>query len=219
MSLDSELAKRVDRLVAKGEEVKRTHTPNPPNVAGFTTLDSSSFAEWQTQGLNFLTNVLGSEHVYTEHFRCQVKDGYNSHVETGQGILRAFKDDLQNGYLTEVRNLISAELFSSFLEMAEHLHEAGYKDPAASLAGAVLEDGLRKIATANGVKLKAREDLNSLNRKIADKGVYNRLVQKKIQVWTDVRNHADHGAFDEYSSDDVSDVIRGVERFLSNYLQ
>ncbi len=140
-------------------------------------------------------------------------------IQGGLGILRAVKEDIKGGYLTDLRTLISAEVFTDFLKMAGHLYEAGYKDPAASLAGAVLEDGLRKIASVNEIKLKAREDLSSLNRKVADKNVYNRLVQKKVQVWTGVRNHADHGEFGEYSSQNVADMIRGIEKFLADYLQ
>lgn len=48
--------------------------------------------------------------------------------------------------------------------MAEHLDDNGYKHPTAYLTGAVLEDGLQKIADAKSVKLKARKDLSSLNR-------------------------------------------------------
>lgn len=37
--------------------------------------------------------------------------------------------------------------------------------------------------SANSVKLKARQDLSSLNSKLVSAGVYNNLVRKKIQVW------------------------------------
>ena len=102
--------------------------------------------------------------------------------------------------------------------MAEHLLNNGYKDPAASLVGAVLEDGLRRICTTNGIAVKAREDISSLNQKLAQKQVYNPLQQKQIQVWNDIRNNADHGHFDEYKADDVKSMLGGVNKFLSIYL-
>lgn len=114
--------------------------------------------------------------------------------------------------------LVSAEIFTDFVEMTEHLLEQGYKDPAASLVGAVLEDGLRKISAKNAVTVKAKEDISSLNKKLADAQVYNRLRQKKLQVWNDVRNNADHGKFSEYSKDDVKEMIKGVSDFLAQYL-
>ena len=102
--------------------------------------------------------------------------------------------------------------------MVEHLLEHGYKDPAASLCGAVLEQGLRRIATNRGFRVRERDDLSALNRKLASKGVYKRLVQKRLGVWTDVRNAADHGRFTEYSKEDVAEMRQGVSTFLADHL-
>ncbi len=71
MSLDKRLLERIDQLISKGDRVKVTYT-NPPNVFGFPTLDAGVFAEWQTQRLSFLMNLLGSEHVYVDYFKKQV---------------------------------------------------------------------------------------------------------------------------------------------------
>ncbi len=187
-------------------------------VATNLTLHPGAFAEWQAQTLTFLTNLLGSEHVYVERFTTGVQRSASSHAMTGQGILRAVREDIEAGYLTD-RTLISAEVFTDFLEMATHLHNNGYKDAAASLTGGVLKDGLRKIAAAHNVKLKAREDLSSLNSKLVSASVYNDLMRKKVRVWINVRNNADHGHFGEYDANDVADMVGGVERFLADRLQ
>ena len=102
--------------------------------------------------------------------------------------------------------------------MAGHLVDSGYKDPAASLCGAVLEEGLRRIATNKGENVRERDDLSSLNQKLAAKGVYSRLVQKRLAVWTDVRNAADHGKFSDYSKADVAEMHQGVSSFLAQHL-
>ncbi len=44
------------------------------------TLDAGAFAKWQAQTLSFLTNLLGSEHVYLESFTTGVKKTAPSHV-------------------------------------------------------------------------------------------------------------------------------------------
>ena len=219
MSIEEKIIKRIDELIQKGENVLDTHKPNPPNVNGFPTLDSGKFIEWQTQVINFLINLLGESHIYVQNFKDKVENGYKSDVEMGQGILKAVKEDILGGYLTDIKTLISAEVFSDFLEMAEHLLENGYKDPAASLCGAVLEDGLRKIATKKGIKVKSSDDLNSLNDKCANGGVYNRLMQKKIKVWIDIRNKAAHGKFNAYTEEDVQEMLKGVRDFLASYLK
>ena len=210
--------KRIKRLLAKGNAVLQTHSPNPPNIIGFPTLSDGAFAEWRTQSLSLLTNLLGAKHIYVSSFKQKVDKGYVSNVESGIGILRAVCEDLEDGFLTDVRTLVSAEVFTDFLAMAGHLVDSGYKDPAASLCGAVLEEGLRRIATNKGANVRDRDDLSSLNQKLAAKGVYSRLVQKRLAVWTDVRNAADHGKFSDYSKADVAEMHQGVSSFLAQHL-
>jgi hypothetical protein len=218
MSVRDDVIQRLDALLQKADRVLSTHRPNPPNVIGFTTLDSQTFTEWQTQSLTYLINLLGPDHTYVQSFREQIKSGYRGTVESGKGILQAVREDIQGGYLTRIETLVSANIFNDFLEMTEYLLSQGYKDSAASLSGAVLEDGLRRICLARGVKLGSKEDLSSLNKKLADGGVYNRLTQKKVQVYNDIRNNADHGKFSEYKADDVKDMLKGVREFLGQYL-
>jgi len=182
VSVDERVLARLDQLIEKADQALATHTPPPPNVIGFPTLDSEPFTEWQTQSLAFLVNLLGDGHVYVRTFRETVDGGYQGAVKAGKGILIAVREDVAGGYLTRLKALVAAEVFSEFVEMGEHLLDAGYKDPAASLAGAVLENGLRQIANQHGTKLRAKEDLSSLSSKLAQAGVYNRLTQKKVQV-------------------------------------
>ena len=126
--------------------------------------------------------------------------------------------ELENGFLGKLQDLVAAEIFADFLQQGGHLLEAGYKDAAVSVTGAVLEDGLRRIATIKHIPVRDRDDVSALNQKLADGRIYNRLMQKKIQVWNDVRNNADHGKFNEYGLDDVKEMIKGVESFLAGYL-
>ena len=126
-------------------------------------------------------------------------------------------EDIEQGFIDTIRQLLTAEVFADLLDQATHLLESGYKAPAASLVGAVLEDGLRRIATSGGVDVKATDNLSSLNHKLASKGIFNRLTQKKVQVWTEVRNNADHGYFDEFNEQDVEDLINGAGALLSEF--
>lgn len=215
MNVEKMAAERLGALIDKGESVLRTHKPNPPGVIGFPTLDQGLFLEWRSQSLSYLKNLVGAGHTYVDEFEKKVDKAYQAPVKGGIGILKAAKEDVEGGFLTDVKALVSAEVFSDFLEMAAHLLESGYKDPAASLTGAVLEDGLRRLGSRHGVKVKTRDDLSTLNHKLADAGTYNRLMQKRIQVWNDIRNNADHAHFDEYSLEDVQEMHAGVEKLLA----
>ncbi len=88
---------RLDKLIEKGEEVLKTHKPNPPNVIGFPTLDSGKFTAWQAQCLNYLTTSLPQNSSYIESFKSNVEREYKSSVEQGIGILQSIKEDADLG--------------------------------------------------------------------------------------------------------------------------
>jgi hypothetical protein len=219
VKLEARAQERLTALIAKAGEVLRTHKPNPKMI-GFATLDFGPYSEWRTQSLTFLSSLLGADALYAINFD-EVTGGDNqgqTHaLHSGRGILRAVLEDVRGGYLFDVRRTVEAEVFSDFLEMAEHLLAAGYSHAAGSLCGAVLEDGLRRIADANGVAYNKRDGLSLLNDKCAKTGVYNALTQKQVRVWIEVRNNADHGNFNEYTEADVRNMLQGVTNFLAQY--
>ena len=51
-----------------------------------------------------------------------------------------------------MKKLVSAEIFSDFLEMAAHVLEQDYKDPAAVMIGTVLEENLRQLCHSAGIE-------------------------------------------------------------------
>ena len=219
MNIKEDVLQRLDALLQKADVVLGTHKPSPPRTIGFPTLDKQAFTEWQTQSLTYLINLLGSDHTYVDHFRKRVTQGFTGHVKSGRGILQALREDIEADYLKRIETLVSADIFDDFIEMAQYLLSQGYKDPTASLVGAVLENGLRRICLVRGITLSVKEDISSLNKKLADAGIYNRLTQNKVQVWNNIRNNADHGKFDEYKIDDVNEMLKGVRDFLEQYLQ
>jgi len=211
--MQEKFLERINQLLEKAEKVKATHKCD---FRGASTYDEVIFVEWKSNVENLIILVGGKDSVYYKNFIKYTSD--IDSVDRGIGVLRALKEDLEKGFLTSVRDLVIAEVFTDFLDMAEHLLEKGYKDPAASLIGAVLEDGLRKIAEKHNVTVKHDDDISSLNTRLANKEIYNRLIQKQIQVWKDIRNSADHGKFNEYNSDQVRLMLEGVRKFLAEYL-
>jgi len=69
------------------------------------------------------------------------------------GVLQALRADFDAGSLRSVEELIHANVFADFLEMADELQTKDFKDPAAVLAGSVLEEHLRKLAVASGLTI------------------------------------------------------------------
>ncbi|MCK4274230.1 MAG: hypothetical protein KAW90_05010 [Dehalococcoidales bacterium] len=218
MAIDK-ILQRLDSLISMGGEICATrHNERIEGVSYYNRVEVSLFLQWRTSSLAFL-NTLPSEYVYRNLFEENCRESIYDDTMGGLAVLQAAKDDIAGGYLQKVETLVSAEVFSDFLGMAQYLLDNGYKDPAASLIGAVLEDGLRRICNNNGVLVKSDDNISSLNQKLADKDVYNRLQQREIEVSNKLRDYADHGHFDEYSTEQVKDMLTGVGRFMSEHLK
>lgn len=136
-------------------------------------------------------------------------------------VARSLKRDFKNQFVAATfAALVRADLFDDFLEMAEHLLSAGYKDPSAVIIGAVLEEHLRRLCSLHGIAVidngKARK-AESLNADLASKAIYSKLDQKSITAWQDLRNKAAHGQFNGYTDDQVDLMLKGVRDFVSRY--
>ncbi len=137
----------------------------------------------------------------------------------------ALKNDYEVGYLSGVAELIHADMFSDFLEAAEHLLEQGFKDPAAVMIGGVLENHLRQLCTKNvivvdvaksngGMEPKKSETLNTELRTL---GVYDANRQKQVTSMLALRNSAAHAKYNEYDHARVVLYASEVRNFISSF--
>jgi len=137
------------------------------------------------------------------------------------GILKAVRMDYSQGYLQTIQELVHADLFADFLEMAEYLLEEGYKDPAAVMVGGVLEEHLRKLAIKNGIQVMENgkpKKADRLNSDLAGLGVHSKLDQKSVTAWLDLRNKAAHGKYNEYQHEQVMLMLHGVQNYLTRLI-
>jgi hypothetical protein len=137
-----------------------------------------------------------------------------------QGVVQALRDDMQFGWLDSIVELVHADTYADFFQMAEGLLQQGYKDAAAVIAGSSLEAHLRslcikhQIATqANGKPKKA----DTLNADLKKAAAYGSLEQKQITSWLDLRNSAAHGDYVNYDSKDVQQFISAIQGFMTKY--
>lgn len=139
-------------------------------------------------------------------------------------IVRALRNDIANGFLTNVKEVIHGELFSDFLDMVDYLLSEGFKDAAAVMIGGVLESHIRQLAMKNDIEVEIlrNSDLKpkraeQLNEDLAKKKVYNLLEQKNVTAWFDLRNKAAHAKYEEYTVDHVSLFLLQVRSFIARY--
>ncbi len=141
------------------------------------------------------------------------------------GIVQALKSDLESDYLKSLSEIIHSNLFSDYIDMATHLLEEGYKDPAAVLTGSTLENHLRNLCVKHDVEIEyenskgkiVSKKADSMNAELAKKEVFNKTFQKQITAWLDLRNNAAHGKYDQYGEMEVKLMISGILNFIQLY--
>ena len=164
----------------------------------------------------------------SEYYKDTIDVLKKSHLWEGEklrhiiGTVTALKSDLENDYLKSFSQIIQSEVFSDYLEMAGHLLDEGYKDPAAVLIGSTLEVHLRELCVSNnidievvnlkGISMPKKADL--MNADLAKANVYSSVYQKQIIAWLDLRNKAAHGKYSEYISEEVSLMLQGIRQFI-----
>lgn len=219
--IDKKILERLDELIALGEEVKNTRFDrSSPGVIYFGDdgVSGEKSHQWGVSCLNLLERVFGKESPYYVKFDALYSElGNYSPLVRALGIMRAAREDVEKGALITVRRLVEAEVFDDFLDQAKVLLEAGYIAPAAVVAGSVLEDGLRKLCLQEGIALPLKPKLDQMNSELAKKGIYTKLVQKRITLLADIRNRAAHGDWSQLGQADVEDMVSKVRNFMEEH--
>lgn len=172
-----------------------------------------------TRSIVAVHRITGLNSTYSLEIERIIKELPALHRQTSSvmGIVQALRDDLKDGYLQNLQEIVHAEVFSDFIEMAQHLNESGYKDPAAVLAGSALEVHLKKLSVKNGISIEVAGKpvkADKMNADLAKANVYTVLDQKSITAFLDLRNKAAHGKYAEYNKDQVGNLISGVTEFM-----
>jgi hypothetical protein len=216
MTID-DLVVRIDQLIQQGEDVRRTARTNH----GYTFVDSGAMKGFRSAALSFIERLYGKTHSHYSELHKEADGTYKEDADVGVAILKSVRDEFSGGWLFSLKKIVSAEIFSDFIDMAQHLHAQGYKDPAAVIAGSVLEEHLRQLAISNGVDtemdvdgLKRPKKADRLNSDLVKAEVYSKLDQKAVTMWLDLRNKAAHGQYEEYNEEQVGNMIQSVVEFM-----
>ena len=220
MTLSQQITNQFNSIINECEDIKRKcgwdgrefyHHPN-----------SDDYYRIRTQALNLIKIACGenSEHLKEIRRLAEGKDtSTNSYYFTHLlGIIQAANNDFKIGLLFDVESRVRADVLDDFLDQANFLLGEKCCVAAASLAGAVLEDTLRKICDLKGINYPDKTKIDSLNSLLAQNKVYDKLVQKQITAYADLRNNADHGHFDKVRQEDVKDFLQWLNRFAMTYL-
>ena len=221
MNVEKKLLHRIEFILSNAKIVSDSGIANE---YGTIEVDYSKMKGFRTSAQSLILDLFGTDHPYYTEFKNVTRDTYNSNVNSGVAIINNIKTEIENGWLTSLKGIVSAEIFTDFLEMAEHLLETDYKDPAAVMIGSVLEEHLRQLCLTNSINIEYEKDgkliplkADRLNSELVKGGIYNKLDQKNVTAQLDLRNKAAHGKYSEYDKNQVRLMYDYVFNFMTRH--
>lgn len=136
------------------------------------------------------------------------------------GVLSALIRDYEKDRLRTLEELIHSDVSGDYLQQAEALLKAGYKDPAVVLAGSVLEQHLRNLAEKHGIGVFAGgswKKADRLNSDLGKAGVYGKTEQKLVTALLGRRNEAAHGNYDLYDAQEARLHLDNVHALVTRF--
>ena len=140
----------------------------------------------------------------------------------------------ETGGLSSPRLEIAHEIEGDILDIAQkqvemsegntnETHKQLQLGIAAFLAGAALEDALRRLCDANGISYNPqRTSISTLQAALYQPSKQIEEISKSendyINAWGKTRNNADHGRFDDITYAEVLTMVMGVRAFIDKHL-
>lgn len=213
---------QLDELIASYKKIIANNKYS--DYSGISEDEASGFI---TAGMDAIHRIAGDKSQYAVQLGEAIKKLQPYHIthavpQVG-GALVALRQSVASGYLVSIQELLNAELFSDFLEMAQHLLNEGYKDSAAIIVSGVLEQHIRKLCIKNSISIDFADSkgtvqpkkAETMNTDLAGNSVYSKLDQKSVTAWLDLRNKAAHGHYDEYTLQQVELLLQSIRDFIT----
>jgi hypothetical protein len=117
--------------------------------------------------------------------------------------------------LADITGFLEAGLFDDELLVARELCTKNHMRAAGVLAGVVLERHLKRVASNHGVTIRKKTPaIGDLNDTLKDAKVYDTPRWREIQRLGDIRNYASHDKERDPASDEIDELIKGVDKIV-----
>ena len=233
--LDTKISNRFDELIDEVEKLLRRPNEYDPK-------QDSIYREWVVKSVG-LVQMLFGESKQTERYQKILERDPSLGQTAGSptwyftadtvrkksAILRGIRDNYVNGFYDGLEQLIVANVSADYMEQAEALLGEGIAGqynhvPAAVLCGATLEHRLRNYCESQEPPIPTIKDngaamtLGGLIEELDKVKAFNTQTRKLLKGWADIRNHAAHGRFDDFSVAEVELMLLGVQQFFVMHL-
>lgn len=202
-------------------------------IKGLTSEEQGGYQYFEAAGLSLtvIHDTVGGSHPL-----CGVLDNalkkkdYVVAVAASRGVVTLF----EQGGLKSPRLAIAHEIEGDFLDIAQEQAQAAETATDANqkqlrlaisafLAGASLEDALRRLCDAHSIAYEVgKTTISKLQTALYQPAKQIEIIStseiKQITAWGDTRNKADHGRFAEITQTEVVTMLMGVRAFLDKHL-
>jgi hypothetical protein len=182
-------------------------------------------------GQMVLHDTIGGSHPIMLQLSNAIKaDGYSMLVAACQGVIVLYDQEM----LKSPRLSIAREIEGDILDIAQAQVQAAESNNnaeqkalqlavAAFLAGAAIEDALRRLCDAHGASYDVQKSTisklqSALYKPSEQIEIISLSENKQITAWADTRNKADHGKFSDITHTETLTMVMGVRSFIEKHL-
>lgn len=178
---------------------------------------SSAGVGWVTAGVHILEQACADPRsVYRRQAEeIRARGNTPSAAEELGAVLARLKADIQAGLLGDLEDRVTGETYDDLLDHAQVYVDEGRKDPAAVLAGVVIEDTIRRICRIHSLE---KTDLEQCINALTSNHILTKLEGKEAKTAAGLRNHAVHSQWDAFKADQIPPVIQLAQRLIREHL-
>ncbi|MBF6559680.1 MAG: hypothetical protein IVW56_05245 [Candidatus Binataceae bacterium] len=208
---------RLAHLYEQGDAVLRSYYRSELSFQDF--VDAALFRAWRVGCLAFLQEAFGAESHYLREFESSCDSPYLSAAARGQAVLRAAREYIDAGPVTRVDELAAAEVLNDLIAIADGHLKHGHLVAAAAVAGAIVEDVLRRNARLRKLGVSEHAGgIAALNQRLWQAGVYPVAMRRKVDGWAALAEAAAAGALGEEARAEVVAMVRGLRSLVADHL-
>ena len=222
--------KRFERVEELGQQVLSAVRVG---FSGYRYVEMTLFAKWKTECVTLLGSVMPNSAIYAEQLKLFVSQQPTDDATTFEhlwGVFSGAYDDFKAGMFDNLKLEIESSVSCDFLSQANALlndkDQVDYSYlPAAVLIGAVLEKTLRSLCENANPKIETVNEngrAKKMSAMIVDLkkvGIINEIRSRQLETWNAIRNSAAHGKLDEFTKEQVSVMLQGVQDFMAQQMK
>jgi hypothetical protein len=216
LKLDTVIIKKFDELAEKGKKVNASRQVTDIASA----VDSKKFQEWATAALNLLQKVFGERSSYYRNFQTIyskiINIAYKESFDNCRAILQSAREEYEAGGLSDIKLFVDHAVLEYLATATADYLRRGEKESACILAVALLEQGLQHLCTRKGI---ATGSLADMNEALYKAKAYTVGTQQRIKDWFYMREDFIRCQAEKYSTAEVDEMLRGVQRFITKELE